>query len=410
MANSTPAQPFSGRHWPLFQNPLAAYGAAIALTALAFALRWYLDPMLGNSSRLAFAITAAAASALLFGCGPGIASTVIGVALGDYFFYPPRYSFAIANTGLTIGLFATAFQGIIMSLCAGVLHRALRIRAAAEKEVCDLLELERRAHEAAQELNQTKDYFLAVLSHELRGPLAAIQYSATAQLADPTLPLNQRSDLELIDRNARMQSRLITDLLDFTRLTRGKMQLEPHPLDLHLLLAEAIRTSAAPGEDIVGAIPTLHLHAHHTWVNADRDGLLQVFWNILRNARKFTPRDGRIEVETYDSSPGRIGVRIRDTGVGLSPEDFTRIFHPFEQAASAFDKKQGGLGLGLAVARGLVELHAGQLTGESEGPGRGCTFTVELPLHENNAAAKSPRRSTARPSTGSEIARAATTY
>jgi len=379
----------------------------MALTALAFAVRWYLDPVLGNSARLVFFMTAAAASALLFGCGPGIASTLVGVALGDYFFFPPRYSFATSNIGLTVGLLGSAFQGIIMSFFAGILHRALRIRAAAEKEARDLLELERRAHEATQDLNQTKDYFLAVLSHELRGPLAAIQYTTSSQLADPTLPQDQRSDLELIDRNARMQSRLITDLLDFTRLTRGKMELEPQPLDLHLLLAEAIRTSAAPGEVVVGPTPTLHLRAHQTWVNADRDRLLQVFWNIVRNARKFTPRDGLIEVETFDAAPGRIGVRIRDTGVGLSPEDFARIFHPFEQAAAAFDKKQGGLGLGLAVARGLVELHSGQLTGESEGTGRGCTFTVELPLHEKNATAKSPRRSTARPPTSSEIARAA---
>src|SRR6202012_4958044 len=127
-----------------------------------------------------------------------------------------------------------------------------------------------------------------------------------------------RSDFALIDRNARMQSRLIDDLLDLTRLTRGKLEIDLRPLDIHLLLAEAVRTSDVDGHK-TGPTPTLYLRARETKVFGDRDRLLQIIWNILRNAAKFTPEDGRIDVETYDVTIGRIGIRIRDTGIGLTP-------------------------------------------------------------------------------------------
>jgi signal transduction histidine kinase len=138
----------------------------------------------------------------------------------------------------------------------------------------------------------------------------------------------------------------------------------------------------------------VRLHAPQAWVQGDRDRLLQVFWNILRNAGKFTPQDGRIDVETFEPAPGRIAVRIRDTGIGLTPEAFERIFQPFEQAAQGNgDKKNSGLGLGLAIARGIMELHDGILTGESDGPGHGTAFTVELPTINRLAPPASSRRS-----------------
>jgi len=231
-----------------------------------------------------------------------------------------------------------------------------------------------------------------VLSHELRGPLSAISYCVAERLKDAAVPEELHADFALIDRNARMQSRLIGDLLDLTRLTRGKLEIELRPLDLHLLLAEAVRTCGVDGQQ-AGPKTVLHLQAHETRVQGDRDRLLQVFWNILRNAAKFTPPDGRIDVETFDSVPGRIAVRIRDTGIGLTSEALARVFHPFEQAGLETNKKHGGLGLGLAIARGIVELHDGTLTGESAGLGQGTTFTIDLPVVNRNAAPASSRRS-----------------
>jgi signal transduction histidine kinase len=397
MANTLPAQPSRSPgvpRWPVIRNPFGAYALAVALTSLALVLRLELDPILGNAARLSFFMFAATMSAFLFGRGPGITSTVLGTLLGIYFFVQPRHSFYIANLQLGIGTLAAGAQGIVVSFCAGALHRALRLRAAAENETRALYESELRAHEATFESNRMKDYFLAVLSHELRGPLAAIQYCVADRLSDPAVPFELREDFALIERNARMQSRLIADLMDLTRLTRGKMEIELHPLNLHLLLVEAVRTCCAPSEANQAPIPSLHLRASHAWVQGDRDRLLQVFWNILRNAAKFTARDGFIEVDTYESEPGRIAVRIRDNGIGLSSEALARIFQPFEQAAqNNVDKKQGGLGLGLAIAKGIVELHDGTLAGESEGLGRGTAFIIDLPTINPTAPPTSSRRS-----------------
>ena len=395
MASSTDAPPspkISVTRWPIFHRPLPAYGSALGLTAIAFLLRWNLDFVLGNSAKLIFFMFAAALCAFLFGRGPGIVSTVVGALLGDYFFVIPRQSFHFDDHATTIAVISSIVEGILISVCAGYLHRAIGIRANAEQEVRNLYEVERRAHEASEELNRTKDYFLAVLSHELRGPLSAISYCVADRLKDTTVPEDVRNDLALIERNAQMQSRLIGDLLDLTRITRGKLEIELRPLDLHLLLAEAVRTSANDGQQL-GPIPALHLRAHETRVQGDRDRLLQVFWNILRNAEKFTPLDGHIDVETYDAAPGRIGVRIRDTGVGLTPEALERIFHPFEQAGRETNRKHGGLGLGLAIAQGIVELHDGTLRGESAGPGAGTTFVIDLPVISRDAPLVSSRRS-----------------
>jgi signal transduction histidine kinase len=395
MATSTAALPshqFSVTRWPIFRHPLPAYGCALGLTAIAFLVRWNYDSAFGNSARLIFFLLAAALSAFLFGRGPGIFATVVGAVAAQYFFVVPRYSFHFDSRGSLITFILAVIQGIVISICAGYLHRGLRIRDTAEQELRHLYEAERRAHEAADELNRTKDYFLAVLSHELRGPLSAISYCVADRLKDAAVPEELRDDFALIERNARMQSRLIGDLLDLTRLTRGKLEIELRPLDLHLLLAEAVRTCGVDGQQ-AGPTPVLHLHAHETRVQGDRDRLLQVFWNILRNAAKFTPPDGRIDIETFDPVPGRVAVRIRDTGIGLTSEAFERIFHPFEQAGIETNKKHGGLGLGLAIARGIVELHDGTLTGESAGLGQGTAFTIELPVVSRNAPPTSSRRS-----------------
>lgn len=378
--------------WPVFRHPLPAYSCALALTLIAFFARWTLDASIANSSRTLFFVLAAAISAFLFGRGPGIFATLVGTMLGNYFFFLPRYSFHIHSSAAMVTFTMSVVEGLVISFCAGYLHRALRMRDAAQAELRNLYEAERRAHEAADELNRTKDYFLAVLSHELRGPLSAISYCVTDRLKDKTIPEELRADFDLIDRNAHMQARLIGDLLDLTRLTRGKFELELRPLDLHLLLTEAVRTAGIDGQ-LVGPLPTLHLGAQETRVEGDRDRLLQVFWNILRNAAKFTPPDGHIDIETSNPAPGRILVRISDSGIGLTPESLDRIFRPFEQAGRETNRKHGGLGLGLAIARGIVELHNGMLLGESAGLGSGTTFIVDLPSVSRTDLPVSSRRS-----------------
>jgi signal transduction histidine kinase len=362
-----------------WQHPVVAYAGAIILTGLALLLRLWLDPWIGTASRLVIFMIAAALSAFVFGKGPGILSTVLGVTAADYFFFPPVHSFFPKSQDYVISIASGFIQGILISYCAGYFHRALRLRAEAEVKLRGLYESERQALGASEESNRMKDYFLAVLSHELRGPVSASQYCVTDRLEDRSLPADLHADFELIDRNARMQTRLISDLLDVTRLSRGKMAIESRPLDIHELIAEVARASHPSNLVQSGPTPALSLRAENPWIAGDRDRLFQVLWNILRNAEKFTPAEGRIEVETFQPAPDRVAIRIRDSGVGLTSEALDRIFRPFEQAESVGDKKQGGLGLGLAIARGLTELHGGTLTGSSDGPGCGTAFTLDLP-------------------------------
>ena len=367
------------------QHPAIAYPGAILLTGIALALRLSLESWMGTASRLIVFMISSAVTAFVFGRGPGILSTFLGVATADYFFFEPIHSFYGKTTSHTISMGASCVEGVLISYCAGYFHRAIGLQAEAERRLRALYESERLALSASEDSNRMKDYFLAVLSHELRGPMSAIQYCVSDRLEDRALPSDLRADFELIDRNARMQARLISDLLDLTRISRGKMAIETRPLDIHELIAEAARACHDSSLMRSGPLPALSLRAENHWLVGDRDRLFQVLWNILRNAVKFTPDEGRIEVETFQPAPDRVAIRIRDSGVGLTSEALDRIFRPFEQAANAIDKKDGGLGLGLAIARGLTELHGGKLTGSSEGPGRGATFTIELPATDLSA-------------------------
>jgi len=363
-----------------WQHPAIAYPAAIILTGIALALRLSLATWMGTTSRLMIFTTATVLTAFVFGRGPGIFSAVLGVATADYFFFEPIHSFHGKSTSHMISMVSSGLEGLLVSYCAGYFHRAMGLRAEAENRLRSLYETERQALSASEESNRMKDYFLAVLSHELRGPVSAIQFCVSDRLEDRSLPEDLYADFELIDRNTRMQTRLISDLLDVTRISRGKMTIELRRVDIHELIVEAVRASHPSNLVQSGPTPALALRAENPWITGDRDRLFQVLWNILRNAGKFTPDEGHIEVETFQPAPDRIAIRIRDTGVGLTSEALNRIFQPFEQVGGISDKKDGGLGLGLAIARGLTELHGGTLTGSSDGPGRGAAFTIELPL------------------------------
>jgi len=362
-----------------WQHPAIAYPGAVVLTGLALLLRLSLESWMGTASRLIVFMISTALTAFVFGRGPGILATVLGVAAADYFFFPPIHSFYGKTNTHLISMVSSCLEGLLISFCAGYFHRAIGLRAEAENQLRGLYESERLALTASEESNRMKDYFLAVLSHELRGPMSAIQYCVSDRLEDHSLPADLHADFELIDRNARMQARLISDLLDVTRLSRGKMAIELRPLDIHEIIMEAARACHPSNLVRSSPVPALSLRAVNSWISGDRDRLFQVLWNILRNAEKFTPAEGRIEVETFQPAPDRVAVCIRDTGAGLTGEALERIFRPFEQAGSVSDTKDGGLGLGLAIARGLTELHGGTLTGSSDGPGRGAAFTIELP-------------------------------
>jgi PAS domain S-box-containing protein len=235
------------------------------------------------------------------------------------------------------------------------------------------------AQRAAEAASRAKDDFLAALSHELRTPLTPVLLSAAALCHDERLPPEVRAELVMIERNIALEGRLIDDLLDLTRIARGKLPLRMENCDAHSLLSHAIEIvrDEAQGKRVS---LELELTATRCGVVGDSARLQQVFWNLLRNAVKFTPAGGRIEVRSRDSAgKGALVLEVRDTGYGFPPDFGERIFLPFEQEAREGHHRFGGLGLGLAIARAIVDLHGGTIRAESEGPDRGATFTVTLP-------------------------------
>ncbi|MFL6198468.1 MAG: ATP-binding protein, partial [Thermoanaerobaculia bacterium] len=242
-----------------------------------------------------------------------------------------------------------------------------------------------RAHEEAKAANEAKDQFLATLSHELRTPLTPVLAVISNLESDPRLA-GHAGEIAMIRRNVELEARLIDDLLDLTRITRGKLELHRRQIDACQVIEHAAATIAGEvAEREIQLSVDLQAEEHRLWADAPR--LTQVFWNLLSNAVKFTPPGGQVTVRSWieTAEPGRFGTRellveVRDTGIGIEPEVLPRIFDAFEQTGRRITRKFGGLGLGLAVSRAIVDLHGGKLTAASEGPGRGAAFTVRLPL------------------------------
>jgi two-component system CheB/CheR fusion protein len=235
------------------------------------------------------------------------------------------------------------------------------------------------AKEQAESANRSKDQFLAVLSHELRSPLAPVLALASAWEADRSVPPALREDLSMIRRNVELEVRLIDDLLDLTRIAKGKLRLSPQPVDAHALLRHAVRT--CPRAELVGRQLALEarLSASQSFVNVDAGRFQQVLWNLLNNAVKFTPDGGRITVRTWDEPGGKLGIEVADTGIGIDPEHLPRIFDAFQQGEDGVTRRFGGLGLGLAICKALITSQGGTISASSEGPGRGAAFRIVLP-------------------------------
>ena len=236
----------------------------------------------------------------------------------------------------------------------------------------------RQKTEELEQANRIKDEFLAILSHELRSPLNAIQGWATLLR---TRKLNEAATaraLATIERNAKLQTQLIEDLLDVSRILRGKLNLDMVSVNLASTIEASIDTTRLAAEAKSIEIVSL-IDANVGVVLGDPNRLQQVVWNLLSNAIKFTPSGGRVEV-CLERNGTQAQIRVSDTGKGISPDFLPYVFERFRQADGSTTRKYGGLGLGLAIVRHLVELHGGTVEAESEGEGKGATFTVRLPL------------------------------
>lgn len=289
-----------------------------------------------------------------------------------------RYAEAVANNLLDHPTVA----GIVEVL------RDVTERHNAEEELEELLRREQEARAAAESSNRAKDEFLALLSHELRTPLTPIIGFVQLLRRDRLEPRLRDYALEMIERNAQGQSRLVSDLLDVSRIVAGKLALNREPVDLCAAVETAVVAFAGEarekGIELVAA-----LDPQAGSVEGDVDRLQQVVRNLVANAIKFTPAGGRVDVELRREG-GQALLSVVDTGVGIDPAFLPEVFERFRQADASSSRLHGGLGLGLAIVRSLVELHGGSVRAESEGLGRGARFVVALPLRADLLAAGEP--------------------
>jgi len=229
---------------------------------------------------------------------------------------------------------------------------------------------------AAQKASKAKDNFLAALSHELRTPLTPALAAATyLQDNAEKLPSEFAEDVEIIKRNVQLQARLIDDLLDLTRIARGKLHLELEDCDAHEIIHNALETANSAIEAKQLKVST-KLEAKEYRILADCIRLQQVFWNLMNNAVKFTSKGALITIRTFNDKAGRFHFEITDTGIGIEPQRLASLFQPFEQGDPSVTRQFGGLGLGLAISKRLVDLHHGTIEGESRGRSFGATFKV----------------------------------
>ncbi len=290
---------------------------------------------------------------------------------------------------LSLALFALVLAEVrarsAAERAAESLHQSQAALHASAEELQRVVSAEREAHADAAEANRLKDEFLATLSHELRTPLNAILGWVTMLRGGRLSPAQQERALEVIERNARSQTELVDDLLEVSRIITGKLRIDLRPTDL-ASAAEAAVDSVRPIAEAKGV--TLEWQRRSLGlVLGDPDRLQQVAWNLLSNALKFTPSGGRVtaEVTAHETCAELV---VADTGVGIAPEFLPHVFERFRQGDSSTTRNHGGLGLGLAIVRHLVEAHGGTVRVESAGHGAGATFVVRLPLRAASTAAR----------------------
>lgn len=319
-------------------------------------------------------------------------------SLGGTAVYPVVMLTATGNQTIAVRAMKSGAQDYLIkhrmtpeALCRtlnGAVYKAYTDRLLAEQRA----ELE-DAYRQAREAHARKDQFLAVLSHELRTPLTPI----LALVSSPEITQSSPSELEetfrIIRRNVELEARLIDDLLDVTRIVHGKLELNLRSVDIHELIGHALEICRAPAAE-KGIEFTVELWAAQHEAHADPARLQQVFWNLLNNAIKFTSDHGAVAIRTYNPSEGQIEIEVTDNGIGITSERLQDIFDAFEQGGLQVSRKFGGLGLGLAICKALVDAHGGNVIADSPGPDKGATFRVALPTKPSAA----PRAEPARPS------------
>lgn len=347
------------------------YGVAILVTALILLASLALRQVLEDAVPLVLFVIAVMVSAWYGGLGPGILSSVSSVFLGNYFLMEPARAFSLSSPEDWLRVAAFLVTAGVVSSLSEAMHEA---RRQAELQA---RESERRRREL-QEADRRKDEFLSLLSHELRNPLAPIYNAVQIMAVQSHNPEEVERLRAVIERQLGHLIRLVDDLLDVSRINRGKITLRREVVDLAQVVSTAVETSRPLIEER-GHVLTVTLPDRPLQVDADATRLTQVLSNLLNNSAKYTEKAGRIDL-IVEQTESAVRLRVSDTGIGIAPEMLPRVFDLFLQAESSTDRSEGGLGAGLTLVRQLVEMHGGMVEARSEGLGKGTEIVVLLPV------------------------------
>ena len=360
------------------------YAVALLATVAALVLRLAMAPVLEPGvMEYAPLLAVVVFTGWWAGIGPSIVSLAVGTFVADYLFVAPVHTWGYSDDlRATAALVMYVVLGIAFTFVGRAMHRSQRdARAQAELAVARQRELE-RTEAALRDADRRKDEFLAVLAHELRNPLAPVRNAARA-LRLAGLPPSAERPVAMIERQTVHMARLIEDLLDVSRITRGVLDLRPERLDFAEVAHSALDACRDEMEQRRHTV-TLRLPDPPVTLEADRHRLVQVFGNLLVNAARYTPPGGHI-VLTGRGDDGALVVTVSDDGIGIEAGQLDAIFELFTQVGRS-TTDHGGLGIGLTLARQLVELHHGSIAAASAGRDRGSTFTVRLPAVAGAAA------------------------
>ena len=365
-------------HW------FGRYSLAVGIVAGASLLRVLVDPLIHEQIPYFIYVASVVVATWFCGTRAGVFAAVLSAFVGNYLFVAPRYELIPhAEDWVAMGLFFAVAMGLVWLV--GRWKRAERVLQSQAQDLrAQAGELRAQAdalgalHAEAERVNRVKDEFLATLSHELRTPLSAIVGWARMLDAGNLDAAQRRQATQTILRNADAQLRMIEDLLDVSRIISGKLHLRLATVDFAQVVESAIEL-VRPAAHAKG-ITIRRTMAGKPMLQGDADRLAQIAWNLLSNAVKFTPKGGRVDVRV-ERKESLIQLVVSDTGVGIDPAFVPHLFDRFTQADSSMTRRFGGLGLGLAVVRHMVELHGGSVTAESAGRDQGATFRVSLPVH-----------------------------
>jgi signal transduction histidine kinase len=373
MRGAPDAYPF-----PTLAAPLR-FAIALAAVLTVFVVDALSGAPVDDAGKFLLLGTAVLASAWFAGTGPALAATVLGAVLGTY--EPGAHPRTEAFVSIHLALFVV--QGLLLTAVVSELRAARR----ASEEQARIAQAARREGDAA---NRMKDEFLGTVSHELRTPLNAVlgwvHLLRTGKLDRET----STRGLESIERNVRLQAQLTGDLLDISKALTGQLQLDAHPTTLGAAASQAVSAidSAARAK---GVTIDVWLPDPPAVVLGDETRLRQIAWHLLSNAIKFTPRGGTVSL-SVEVSPGEACLIVRDSGSGIDPAFLPRVFDRFTQADSSVTRTTGGLGVGLALVRDLVELHGGEIEAHNAPTGTGAVFTARFPLQPAELLGRDPPR------------------